>query len=63
MTKRQRELLSDIAHESHLMGRVYNMMGEQEKPAIVYERIEELIEMKIKQYKFKPYVKNERIKL
>lgn len=44
MTKTERRLLSEIAHEAHMMGRVYSNMGEVETPGEVYRNIENFID-------------------
>lgn len=44
MPKKQRLLLSNVAHEAHMMGRIYNKSGEPEKPSEVYKQIENMID-------------------
>ena len=50
MDKKYRKLLSTIAHEAHMMGRVYHSLGEKETPSEVYGRIEDMIENKLKHF-------------
>ena len=49
MNKQQRELISTIAHESHMLGRIYAAGGEKESPGEVFGQIEKMIDCKIKQ--------------
>ena len=44
-----RDVLSAVAHEAHMMGRIYNKMGEPEKPSEVYDMIEKMVDEKITQ--------------
>lgn len=50
MDKEHRRLLSAIAHEAHMMGRIYNRLDEKETPSEAYDQIEDMIEKKIKQH-------------
>ncbi len=49
-TTEGRKLLSAVAHEAHVMGRIYAGLGEKEKPSEVYDLIELMIEDKLKQH-------------
>lgn len=45
------QLLFAIAHEAHMMGRIYNKMGEPEKPARVWcDMIGKIIEQEKKRF-------------
>jgi len=48
MDKRNRELLSEIAHEAHMMGRIYNKLGGPERPSEVYDKIEQMVANKLR---------------
>lgn len=50
MDKKHRKLLSAIAHEAHMMGRIYRGLGEKEKPSEVYDLIESMVEDKLKHH-------------
>ena len=50
MDKEHRKLLSAIAHEAHIMGRVYHSLGEKEKPSEVYDQIENMVEDKLQRH-------------
>ena len=41
------KLLSDIAHEAHIMGRVYTKGGEIVSPAVEFERVDAMVEKKL----------------
>ncbi len=45
-----RELLLTVAHEAHAMGRIYNKLGEPEKPSEVCEMIRKMIAQKVVQF-------------
>jgi len=47
MDKQTRKIISEIAHEAHMMGRIYHAKDEKENPAEVYQKIEEMIEFEI----------------
>jgi hypothetical protein len=42
------EIVQEIAHEAHMMGRVYHAGGEKAKPAQTYKDIERMIHFKAK---------------
>ena len=44
-----RDVLLAIAHEAHMMGRIYNKNGEPETPWEVCDMIEEMVDRKIAQ--------------
>ena len=48
-----KELLFKIAHEAHMMGRIYTKLGEQESPTKVCYLLNTMIEVKIRQFKSK----------
>ena len=48
------ELLLAIAHEAHMMGRIYSQMGEPEKPSEVCDLINKMVEWKKEQYTSQP---------
>ena len=43
-----RELLLEIVYEAHMMGRIYNKMGEPETPGEVCEKLKKMIDLKMK---------------
>ena len=45
--KKLNNLILEIACEAHIMGRIYNRLGEPETPAEVYEEIERMISRKM----------------
>lgn len=50
MDKKHRKLLSAIAREAHIMGRIYAGLGEKENPSEVLDLIERMIEDKLEYY-------------
>lgn len=42
------DVLFDIAHEAHTLGRIYSQMGEPETPAEVCEQLKKMILQKTK---------------
>ena len=44
------KLLLAIAYEAHVMGRIYNKLGEQEKPSEVCEMIRKMIAQRVVQF-------------
>lgn len=50
MDEEYRKLLSAIAHEAHMMGRVYHSLGEKEKPSEVYGLIESMVEDRLQHH-------------
>lgn len=44
-----RASVSNIAHEAHMMGRVYHAGGERANPVEVYKEIEKMIKVKLKE--------------
>ena len=45
----KRSLLFLIAHEAHMMGRIYNKMGEPENPDGVCTMLNKMVDQKIKE--------------
>jgi hypothetical protein len=43
-------LLFQIAHEAHMMGRIYNKLGEKETPAQVVDDLENMIYRQVKAF-------------
>ena len=48
--KISRNLLSEIAKEAHTLGRIYSTGGEELNPAEEFEKVEMMIDVKIKQH-------------
>lgn len=46
-----KELILEIAHDAHTMGRVYTFGGEELKPALEFERVEKMIDKKLRRQK------------
>ncbi len=46
--KEDRDLMSEVAHEAHAMGRAYNAGGEKATPSDVYNLTEAMINAKVK---------------
>lgn len=47
LKRENNELLLAVAHEAHMMGRIYTKLGEPEKPSEVCAMIEKMVEQKI----------------
>ena len=51
-------MLFQIAHEAHVLGRIYNRLGEKEPPSFVCGQLKRLIDGKIKEFKnLQPVIK------
>ena len=48
MDKKERQLISEIAHEAFMIGRIYNESREQDTPSEIYQKVDEMIDRKIK---------------
>jgi hypothetical protein len=56
---KNKELLLNIASEAHIMGRIYNKLGEEETPAEVWKSLERMVERMIAEYKSNNPKKND----